>query len=48
MEFLWDLFHRIYDVEFLVRTGDLLVLGWGSSYGAIRQAVEVRLEGRRE
>jgi membrane-associated protein len=26
MEFLWDLFHRIYDVEFLVRTGGLLVL----------------------
>ncbi|MDP2605320.1 MAG: VTT domain-containing protein [Deltaproteobacteria bacterium] len=23
---LWDLFHRIYDVEFLVRTGGLLVL----------------------
>jgi membrane-associated protein len=26
MELLWDLFHRIYDVEFLVRTGGLLVL----------------------
>lgn len=26
MEMLWDLFHRIYDVEFLVRTGGLLVL----------------------
>ena len=26
MEFLWDLFHRIYDVEFVVRTGGLLVL----------------------
>ncbi len=26
MEFLWDLFHRIYDVEFLVRTGGLLAL----------------------
>ncbi|HEX9143181.1 MAG TPA: VTT domain-containing protein [Candidatus Binatia bacterium] len=26
MEFVWDLFHRIYDVEFLVRTGGLLVL----------------------
>jgi membrane-associated protein len=26
MEFLWDLFHRVYDVEFLVRTGGLLVL----------------------
>jgi membrane-associated protein len=26
METLWDLFHRIYDVEFLVRTGGLLVL----------------------
>ena len=26
MEMLWDLFHRIYDVEFLVRTGVLLVL----------------------
>lgn len=26
MEILWDLFHRIYDVEFLVRTGGLLVL----------------------
>lgn len=26
MEFLWDLFHTIYDVEFLVRTGGLLVL----------------------
>jgi membrane-associated protein len=26
MEFLWDLFHRIYDVESLVRTGGLLVL----------------------
>jgi membrane-associated protein len=26
MEFIWDLFHRIYDVETLVRTGGLLVL----------------------
>jgi membrane-associated protein len=26
MEFFWDLFHRIYDVEFLVRTGGLLAL----------------------
>src|ERR687891_1582206 len=26
MEFLWDLFHRIYDVEFLVRAGGLLAL----------------------
>lgn len=26
MEFLWDLFHRIYDVEFLVRTGGLVLL----------------------
>lgn len=26
MEILWDLFHRIYDVEFLVRSGGLLVL----------------------
>ena len=26
MELLWDLFHRIYDVEFLVRTGGLLAL----------------------
>lgn len=26
MEFVWNLFHRIYDVEFLVRTGGLLVL----------------------
>ena len=26
MELLWDLFHRIYDVESLVRTGGLLVL----------------------
>ncbi|HXK27165.1 MAG TPA: VTT domain-containing protein [Candidatus Binatia bacterium] len=26
MEILWDLFHRIYDVELLVRTGGLLVL----------------------
>lgn len=26
METLWDLFHRIYDVESLVRTGGLLVL----------------------
>ncbi len=26
MEFVWDLFHRIYDVEFLVRTGGLLAL----------------------
>ena len=26
MAFFWDLFHRIYDVEFLVRTGGLLVL----------------------
>jgi membrane-associated protein len=26
MEMLWDLFHRIYDVEFLVRTGGLLLL----------------------
>ena len=26
MEFLWDLFHRIYDVEFLVRTGGILAL----------------------
>lgn len=26
MEMLWDLFHRIYDVEFLVRAGGLLVL----------------------
>ena len=26
MEFIWDLFHRIYDVEFLVRTGGLLAL----------------------
>ena len=26
MEFLWDLFHRIYDVELLVRTGGLLAL----------------------
>jgi len=26
MEFLWNLFHRIYDVEFLVRTGGLVAL----------------------
>jgi membrane-associated protein len=26
MEFLWDLFHRIYDVEFLVRTGGIVAL----------------------
>jgi membrane-associated protein len=26
MEFLWDLFHRIYDVESLVRTGGLIAL----------------------
>ena len=26
MESLWDLFHRIYDVEFLVRTGGILAL----------------------
>ncbi|MGH9896945.1 MAG: DedA family protein, partial [bacterium] len=26
MEFLWDLFHRIYDVESLVRVGGLAVL----------------------
>jgi membrane-associated protein len=26
MEMLWDLFHRVYDVESLVRTGGLLVL----------------------
>jgi len=26
LEMLWDLFHRIYDVEFLVRTGGLFVL----------------------
>ncbi|MEK6614217.1 MAG: DedA family protein, partial [Candidatus Binatota bacterium] len=26
MEFLWDLFHRIYDVESLVRVGGLLAL----------------------
>jgi membrane-associated protein len=26
MEFFWDLFHRIYDVELLVRTGGLLAL----------------------
>jgi membrane-associated protein len=26
MEWLWDLFHRIYDVEFLVRAGGLTVL----------------------
>ena len=26
MEILWDLFHRIYDVEFLVRTGGLIAL----------------------
>lgn len=26
MEFFWDLFHRIYDVEFLVRTGGLVAL----------------------
>jgi membrane-associated protein len=26
MEFIWDLFHRIYDVEFLVRAGGLFVL----------------------
>ena len=26
MEMLWDLFHRVYDVEALVRTGGLLVL----------------------
>jgi membrane-associated protein len=26
MEFLWNLFHRIYDVEFLVRTGGLALL----------------------
>lgn len=26
MEFFWDLFHRVYDVEFLVRTGGLLAL----------------------
>jgi membrane-associated protein len=26
MEFLWNLFHQIYDVEFLVRAGGLLVL----------------------
>jgi len=26
MEFIWDLFHRIYDVESLVRTGGVIVL----------------------
>src|SRR2546427_12640079 len=26
MEFLWDLFHRIYDVESIVRTGGLVAL----------------------
>lgn len=26
MEFIWDLFHRIYDVEFLVRAGGLATL----------------------
>ena len=26
MDFIWDLFHRIYDVESLVRTGGLVVL----------------------
>jgi membrane-associated protein len=26
MEFIWNLFHQIYDVEFLVRTGGLLAL----------------------
>jgi membrane-associated protein len=26
MEFLWNLFHQIYDVEFLVRTGGLVLL----------------------
>ena len=26
MEFLWNLFHRIYDVEFVVRTGGLVLL----------------------
>jgi membrane-associated protein len=26
MEFLWDLFHRLYDVEFLVRAGGLAAL----------------------
>lgn len=26
MEFLWNLFHRIYDVEFLVRSGGLVLL----------------------
>src|SRR3989442_183112 len=26
MEFLWNLFHQIYDVEFLVRAGGLLAL----------------------
>jgi membrane-associated protein len=26
MDFLWDLFHRIYDVEFLVHSGGLFVL----------------------
>jgi len=26
MEFLWNLFHRIYDVEFIVRTGGLVLL----------------------
>jgi membrane-associated protein len=26
MEFLWDLFHRIYDVEWLVRTGGVIAL----------------------
>jgi membrane-associated protein len=26
MELIWDLFHRVYDVEFLVRTGGLVAL----------------------
>ena len=26
MEFIWELFHRLYDVEFLVRTGGLVAL----------------------
>src|SRR5713226_358539 len=26
MEFIWELFHRVYDVEFLVRTGGLVAL----------------------
>ena len=33
------------DLEVHGKSGDLLVLGWGSTFGAIRQAVDIELQG---